>query len=127
MGKEETVVVAGTGALLSVDVGFIPDEIVVKNVITRTVLEFNRFDSENLLGVALAAAGTATKATAGIVLPDHLSDDKAFTIAAAATVNANGNDLIITVKQLDYVQELDHVPRFQDAAESTGGIFDVPA
>ena len=127
MGKEVTTIVAGTGAAIEIDLGFPPESIEVLNVITRTKLVFNRFDTENLLGVAYAAAGTATKATAGIVLGDILADDKAFTLAAAATVNANGNDLQITAKQQDYVLPIDHTPRFQDAAESTGGIFDVPA
>jgi len=125
--KETTLIVEGTGALLPVDVGFIPDEIIVTNVITRTELKFNRFDTENTLGITVAAAGTKAKATAGIVLADHLDEDKAFGIAAAATVNVDGNDLLITAKMINYVYPINHDPRFQDAAESTGGPFDVPA
>ena len=123
--KEEIVVVTGTGALLSINVGFIPDVIEITNTTSRASLCFNRFDSVNTLGIAVAAAGTKTPATAGIILPDLLDETKAFKLEAAAIVNVISAELIVSVKQLNYVQAIDHTPRFQDATESTGGIFSV--
>jgi len=123
--KEETIVVIGTGALLSINVGFIPDVIEITNTTSRASLYFNRFDSVNTLGIAVAAAGAKTPATAGIILPGLLDETKAFKLEASAIVNVSSAELIVSVKQLNYVQSIDHTPRFQDAVESTGGVFSV--
>ena len=132
MAKQTSLIVTGTVAALEVSVGFIPDRIEVLNLSSRAVLEYNRFAAEiagQLGGQTISAAGARTlipTKAAGVTLPDHLDELKGFTLGAAAAcaVNVTDGQLLVTAYQEDYVESIDHTPRFKDTTESTGGLFE---
>jgi len=104
--KETQVVVAGTGATLNVELGFIPDAIEVLNATDRTSVIYSAFDTVNTSGVDVSALGAKTKAAsaaAGLAVSDNDSAFRGFTIGASASVNTDTNVLVITAKLLDYV------------------------
>jgi len=95
--KEYTkIVVDGTGSDLVLELGFIPGKLLITNTITRTKLAFDSLDEENVLGIAIAAAGTSTKASNGVVVNiggEGVSEG--VILAGGATVNVAGNALIV--------------------------------
>lgn len=115
-------IVAGTGAALNVDCGFKPGKVKITNKTTRTSIEVvfttetsavanaakggmkEHTETVTASGVAIAADGVRTAMTAGHVAQYAGADGataKGFTIAAAATPNVNGNDLVWEAEQLD--------------------------
>ncbi len=105
MGKITQMVVVATGAAMDVTLGFIPHQVKVENMATRTSIEASAMDTVNTKGVAVSAAGAKTSPANGITMSGHDSSFRGFTLAAAATVNAADDKLLVTATAFDYVEE----------------------
>jgi len=101
--KQTELKVDGTGATMKLNLGFIPHAVEILNGNTRTQLIFSVNDEVNPLGVAVAAAGTRTKATAGIEVTTTDDDVRGIILDGAATVNVAGNKLVVKSTLLDYI------------------------
>lgn len=123
---------AGTAAAIHVSLGFQPDFVKIVNATSRTELVYSGKDLVNTDGgIAIAADGTKTKASAGVTVMDNSAGVQApasntaylikvasgtydyeaategdylsdgFTLSASATVNASGEKLYFEAGMLD--------------------------
>ena len=100
--KQIEKIVEGTGAIMEIPLGFIPDAVEITNVVTRTRLIYSVNDTENSKGIAITAAGASSKASAGVTLSVTDDNYRGFSLKAAAAVNVNGNDMLVKATMFDY-------------------------
>lgn len=91
---------AGTAATLNIPLGFTPDWVKITDTTNLTQLLWDTNDSVNTNGIAVAAAGTRTKAAnaaAGVAVYAGSvgSAAKGITLGATAAVNQNGVELLV--------------------------------
>jgi len=91
--RRVTGTITGTGAALSVPVGFVPARVDVFNIATGGRLEWNN-EMPNASAIKTVTAGTQTYITSNGITPVEVSSVAQGFIIGADAVNGSGNTLV---------------------------------